>query len=179
MPVSANGRLSDRNGQASPETVTVPRTAPPLAAPDLDAAVGALRGRGLRVSAARRLVLAALYATDEPLSAERIAAGLEGRLPRSDLASVYRNLEMLEAVGLVRHFHLGHGPGLYAHAGEEREYLMCDSCRSIRAVEPAELDAVRTLIGQRFGLAARFQHFPIVGLCRQCRSTGLAERGVA
>ena len=28
-----------------------------------------------------------------------------------DVASVYRNLETLEQIGLVRHFHLGHGPG--------------------------------------------------------------------
>ena len=39
-----------------------------------------------------------------------------GRLPRCDLASVYRNLETLEDAGLVRHMHLGHGPGLYGPA---------------------------------------------------------------
>ena len=53
-----------------------------------------------------------------PVRAEEIAAGIGGRLPRSDLASVYRNLETLENHGLVRHLHLGHGPGLYALAGE-------------------------------------------------------------
>jgi Fe2+ or Zn2+ uptake regulation protein len=46
----------------------------------------------MRISAARRLVLEALYAADAPISAEQIADGLSGRLPRSDLASVYRNL---------------------------------------------------------------------------------------
>ena len=45
-------------------------------------------------------------------SAEELAAGLGGRVPRSDLASVYRNLETLERHGVVRHVHLGHGPGL-------------------------------------------------------------------
>ena len=34
--------------------------------------------------------------------------------PASDLASVYRNLEHLEELGVVRHVHFGHGPGLYA-----------------------------------------------------------------
>ena len=59
------------------------------------AALAALQERGLRASSARRLVLEALYAGDEPVTAEEIAAGLDGRLPRSDLASVYRNLETL------------------------------------------------------------------------------------
>ena len=70
--------------------VTAPHTGPALAAPDLDAAVSALRARGLRVSSARRLVLECLYAAGEPLSAERISGGLEGRFPISDLASNYR-----------------------------------------------------------------------------------------
>ena len=149
--------------------VTAPHTGPSIAAPDMDAAVEALRSRGLRISAARRLVLEALFAADTPISAEQVADGLAGRLPRSDLASVYRNLETLEEVGLVRHFHLGHGPGLYGLTGTgEREYLVCDSCHSVRAVPPPELDRVRSLVKEEFGYEARFSHFPIVGLCADC-----------
>ena len=123
----------------------------------------------MRISSARRLVLEALYAADAPISAEQIADGLAGRLPRSDLASVYRNLETLEQVGLVRHCHLGHGPGLYMPAGaREREYLVCDSCNAVTAVEPSEMEAVRKLIHERFGYEARFSHFPILGLCADC-----------
>lgn len=151
--------------------MTSPHTGPAVAAPDLGAAVTVLRDRGLRVSSARRLVLESLYAAGEPVSAERIAGGLDGKFPVSDLASVYRNLETLEALGLVRHFHLGHGPGRYAPAGEEREYLVCESCHVLRAVEPTELDEVRDLIHDRLGFQARFTHFPIVGLCPDCSST--------
>lgn len=149
--------------------MTLPHTGSPVAAADLGAAVTALRDRGLRVSSARRLVLESLYAAGEPVSAERIAGGLGGRFPVSDLASVYRNLETLEALGLVRHFHLGHGPGLYAPAGEEREYLLCESCHALRSVDPAELNEIRELIVERLAFEARFTHFPIVGRCPTCR----------
>src|SRR5687768_14597622 len=124
--------------------MTAPRTGPTLDAPDMDSAVDALRAKGLRVSAARRLVLEALYGAKGPITAEQIATGLAGRLPRSDLASVYRNLETLENVGLVRHFHLGHGPGLYAPSGAgDREYLVCNGCSTVTAVAPEEMDPVR------------------------------------
>ena len=73
----------------------------------------------MRVSAARRLVIEALFTAKEPVSAEQIAAGLGGRLPGSDITSVYRNLETLERVGLIRHFHAGHGPGLYAPSARD------------------------------------------------------------
>ena len=132
-------------------------------------AMALMRERGLRVSAARRLVLEALLAADGPMSAEQIAEGIGGRVPSSDLASVYRNLQALEDAGLVRHVHLGHGPGLHALAvSGELEYLTCERCGDYRAVAPAELDAVRDLVDRRFGYRARFTHFPIVGLCRSC-----------
>jgi Fur family ferric uptake transcriptional regulator len=153
--------------------MTAPGTGPRLDAPDLDSAVDALRESGLRVSAARRLVLEALYGADGPVTADQVAGGLGGRLPRSDLASVYRNLETLEEVGLVRHFHLGHGPGLYAPAGAgEREYLVCGECGAVKAVEPAQMEPVHAEIRKRFGYEARFSHFPILGVCPDCEEAG-------
>ena len=145
--------------------MTIAPLAPAQPAPTLASAIGAVRARGLRVSTTRRLILEALFAGEGPLSAEALAA----RVPRSDLGSVYRNLERLEAIGLVRHVHLGHGPGLYSRTGlGTREYLICDACGAHRAVEPAELDGVRELVRERFGYEARFTHFPIAGLCPDC-----------
>ena len=140
-----------------------------LAIADLGAAIALVRARGLRASAARRLVLEALLAADGPMSAEQIAQGIGGRVPRSDIASVYRNLQAFEAIGLVRHVHLGHGPALHALAlGGEREYLTCERCADYRPLAPHELDGVRELIERQFGYRASFTHFPIVGLCASC-----------
>ena len=149
--------------------MTVSHLTPPVAASSVETAIEALRARGMRVSAARRLVLEALFAAKRPLTAEAIAAGLEGWLPQSDLASVYRNLDTLEAIGLVRHFHLGHGPGLYAlAAADDVEFVACERCGAFETVEPAQLDAVRGLIEAELGYRARFSHFPIVGTCADC-----------
>jgi Fur family ferric uptake transcriptional regulator len=147
--------------------MTRPHSAVPLVeAPDLESAAAVVRSCGLRLSTSRRLVLEALYATDEPLTADRIAGDL-------DLASVYRNLETLEQIGLVRHFHLGHGPGLYARTTIGLfEYLLCDACGAVVTVEPERLDAVRDQIRRDFGYEARFTHFPIAGLCPDCAAEG-------
>ncbi len=152
--------------------MTVSHACPALPAHDLDAAIAAMRSRGLRVSSARRLVLQALLHADGPLSAERIAAGVEGGLP-SDLGSTYRNLETLEQIGLVRHVHLGHGPGLYTLAARAAsEYLVCEACDSVRAVPPRALDSARAAIREALGHEASFSHFPIVGLCAECAGEG-------
>ena len=138
-------------------------------------ALQTVRDHGLRASAARRLVLQALHAADGPMSADQIAAGIGGRVPRSDLSSVYRNLETLEEVGLVSHVHLGHGPGLYAlNLDGEREWLTCERCGDFRAVDPAALDAARAAIHAAFGYQASFAHFPVVGLCADCQGATAA-----
>jgi Fur family ferric uptake transcriptional regulator len=147
--------------------MTTAHTGSRVAAETLADAVAALRARGLRLSGARRLVLEALYATDRPLAAEEIADGVDGA-PASDLASVYRNLETLERLGLVRHVHLGHGAGRYVRSGREREYVVCERCGANLALEPARLDGVRAAVEDATGFHARFSHFPIVGLCREC-----------
>jgi Fur family ferric uptake transcriptional regulator len=69
----------------------------------------------------------------------------------------------------VQHVHLGHGPGLYALAGSrEREYLVCDRCGRVEAVEAERLERTRQTIRSDFGYEARFTHFPIVGICGDC-----------
>jgi len=136
---------------------------------NLRAAINLMRERGLRVSAARRLVIEALLAADGPMSAEQIAEGIGGRVPSSDIASVYRNLQAFEDIDLVHHVHLGHGPGLYALAMRGgREYLTCERCAEYLVVCVDELDGVRALIEREFGYLAAFDHFPIVGLCSAC-----------
>jgi Fur family transcriptional regulator, ferric uptake regulator len=153
--------------------MTVPHRTPPLAAQSVENAVDLLRTKGLRVSSARRLVIEALFAADRPLTAEEIAAGLEGWLPSSDLASVYRNLDTLEELGLVRHFHVGHGPGRYALASaSELEFVSCEQCGAFEAVPTDRLEGARKLIERETGYRARFSHFPIVGTCAACQRAG-------
>jgi Fur family transcriptional regulator, ferric uptake regulator len=145
----------------------------PLTFSDLDEVAAAIRERGGRLSAARRMILAELFAADAPISAERIAERLRRRGAPFDLTSIYRNLERLEAIGVVRHVHLGHGPGLYALVGAgEREFLVCERCHRVLRVEPAKLDPIRGAIRERFGYQARFSHFPITGLCPRCAARG-------
>jgi Fur family ferric uptake transcriptional regulator len=142
----------------------------PLAFATIEDVAAAIRAGGGRLSAAGRRVLEALFEADRPIPAALIADRVADGGSVLDLASAYRNLERLEALGVVRHVHLGHGPGLYALVGceSDAEYLVCERCDGVLAVDPAELDAVRSEIHERFGYEARFTHFPIAGVCPEC-----------
>jgi Fur family transcriptional regulator, ferric uptake regulator len=135
-----------------------------LAFETFEGALAALRERGLRVSAPRRMLLEALFAADGPVAAERVAAALH-----LDPGSVYRNLDTFERHGLVQHVHLGHGPGLYVLVGEgKREYLCCERCGAVLTLTPGQLAPVRGRIRELFGYTASFAHHAIVGVCETC-----------
>ncbi len=144
--------------------MTVAPDVPRLVVTNPDQAIDALRQSGLRLSTARRLVIDALFAADGPVSAPSLAETLS-----LEESSVYRNLEVLERHGLVRHVHLGHGPGLYALVGrDDGEYLYCEHCGRVTVLSHEELAPVRDQIRDRFGHNPRFTHFAIVGLCERC-----------
>ncbi len=132
-------------------------------------AFAALRAQGLRLSSARRALLVALVESDAPLTAEEVAERAAGDVGRADIASTYRNLDVLEREGLVHHVHVGHGPGRYRYAGGEPvDFLACEACGDVLALPPAALDDVRGALRERFAFDARFSHFPITGRCARC-----------
>ncbi|MGP0037317.1 MAG: Fur family transcriptional regulator [Solirubrobacteraceae bacterium] len=149
--------------------MTLSPNVPPLAVDNLREAEQALREAGFRLSTPRRLVLEALFEAAGPVAASDLARELS-----LDESSVYRNLEVLEHQGLIRHVHLGHSAGLYVRVGyEEVEYLYCERCAKVTSVPPARLDSVRKRIREQFGYTARFGHFPIVGVCEDCTRRGV------
>src|SRR4051812_50064281 len=60
--------------------MTPARPAHPRRVASFDGAIAALRAGGLRVSAARRLVLEALFAAEGPATVEQLADGIGGGL---------------------------------------------------------------------------------------------------
>jgi Fur family transcriptional regulator, ferric uptake regulator len=148
--------------------MSVPSNAPAVGATSVAHAVNALRARGLRLSSARRVLLEALFAAGRPLTAEELAGGDGGRVPPSDLASVYRNLETLETLGLACHVHLGHGPGRWHPAGAPHEFVICERCDAVQALAPDALHGVRAAVRAAVGYEPRFTHFPLAGLCPAC-----------
>ena len=65
-------------------------------------ASAALRGVGLRLTDPRRVVLDVVRGTDAHPTAEAIHRLVRRRLPRVSLGTVYRNLRLLVAEGLVK-----------------------------------------------------------------------------
>ena len=128
------------------------------------------------MSAARRLVLEALFAAEGPVTADAIAAGLDGRLPSSDLASVYRNLDTLEQIGLVRHFHVAHGAGpLLARRPQPRRVRRVREVRRPPLARPRTVAQVAAVLREACGYEPSSSHFPIVGRCPEASAMHIPD----
>jgi Fur family ferric uptake transcriptional regulator len=142
----------------------------PTVAPAVDLAA-CLRSRGLRVTTQREHVLAAVrslgHATPEQISDS--VAGV-------DLTTVYRTLELLEELGLVRHAHLGHGAPSYRPAEDEHIHVVCHSCGAVTDAEPALVDGLAADLVAQSGFVVDRSHFTVFGRCRDCAAEAAAEQ---
>ena len=132
-----------------------------------------LRARGLRLTAQRTRVLAAVaaleHATPEAIGARlREEAGPDGAAP--DASTVYRNLELLERLGLVWHTHLGKGAPVYHSAGHRHLHVACATCGEVISVDPGVLDSAAERLLDEIGFTVDVGHVALSGTCRACRA---------
>src|SRR3954471_14480360 len=138
-----------------------------------------LRARGLRVTAQRIQVLAAgsalEHATPETIGARlREEAVPGGAAP--DASTVYRNLEVLERLGLVWHTHLGKGAPVYHPAAEHPHlHVVCASCGAIDSADSTLLDGAAERLAAELGFTVDVGHVALSGTCRNCRERAGSE----
>jgi Fur family ferric uptake transcriptional regulator len=137
-----------------------------------------LRASGLRLTPQRARVLAAVtaleHATPEAIGARlREEAGPDGAAP--DTSTVYRNLEVLERLGLVWHTHLGKGAPIYHAAEHPHLRVVCASCGAVEAAPPGVLDSAAERLAAELGFTVDVGHVALSGTCRACRDRAGSE----
>jgi Fur family ferric uptake transcriptional regulator len=117
----------------------------------------------------RQLIFETIYAAKKHLTAEEIHERVRKRFRGVNLSTVYRNLDLLEDLGLICHAHLGHSVGQYhSTSGAEHQHLVCRRCGSIEEVGVDLMEPVRAEVKTRSGFEADLTHFAIFGICRRC-----------
>lgn len=128
----------------------------------LEAAIGRLRGGGYKVTPQRRAVLEAI-AAEQHQSMEEI----RGRCPGVGLVTVYRALELLSGLGLVRRLDLGDGPR-YELAEDHHHHLICEGCGRVSEFEKCPLNLAQ-LPQVESGFEVRAHSLEVYGTCAACK----------
>ena len=126
-----------------------------------EGAVGKMRGRGYKVTPQRVAVLGAL-ASEQHQSLEEIRA----RCPGVGMVTVYRTLDLLGSLGLVRRLDLGDG-ARYEIAEDHHHHMICESCGDISEFEECPLDPAR-IPTRNPGFEVRSHSVEVYGRCAGC-----------
>ena len=144
---------------------------------DVDRVRGLLSTAGYAWTRPRAAVLHVLVAAPTPLKVEevhdRVARWPGGR--GINLSSVYRTVNLLHGLRLVRRVQLGDGPQRYELAEDFRghhHHFVCEACGRIEDVHQCPLE------GTDLGAGVRSHYLELFGICHACAGETEGHVGV-
>ena len=130
----------------------------------------ALREAGYRVTQPRLAILQVLEDNDEGLSPEEIYRRGKAICESLGLVTVYRTLDLLTGLGIVRRVHSGQRCQSYASAGTDRHYLVCSGCHRVTEFPCDGLETLIEGVRQRTGYTITDHLVELSGLCPACQA---------
>lgn len=137
--------------------------------PDWATVPDRLRAQGLRWTPQRRTLIEVLSKTNGHVTGVELIERCREIDPETIPSTVYRTLDVLEELGLIRHGHGADGrEEFHVMPAVEHGHLYCSECGGSWEVTAEEAAAlVRSLRSSR-GFAVDLSHVTIVGTCASC-----------
>jgi Fur family ferric uptake transcriptional regulator len=138
----------------------------------LDHAHRELHDAGHRAASARSAVLEALDQEPCCLTAQEIFDNLRADGRKVGIASVYRTLELLSNLQLIRRVDIG-SAACYEPAhpgGEHHHHVVCERCGKVAAFEDEGLEDAINRLGRRLKYKVGVHEVVLRGACPDCRA---------
>jgi len=127
-----------------------------------------LRASGYRLTPQRELILGAVEKLGHS-TPDEVFAEVRTQSEAINLSTVYRTLEVLEELGLVRHAHLSdRAPTYHSVGGHEHFHLVCRNCQRVVSVEPGVLTELAARVRQDHAFVVDVGHLTVFGRCETC-----------
>jgi Fur family ferric uptake transcriptional regulator len=142
--------------------------------------VAELRRQGYRATPQRALVLKVLEENQGHMSAEEIGQAVDAAAVPLNRSTVYRTLETLTALGMVKATRMGRSTYYeMSHSGDEHHHLVCTGCRRTIDLPTAEVERVVARQASKAGFSISEIEVLVSGLCPDCRGSASlpASRG--
>lgn len=129
-----------------------------------------LQEKGYRLTGARRTILEALVESGGHVSADGLAATINRSAAQVGRMTVYRTLDLLQQLGLVRPINPGSGAAQYVLMEEgHHHHLLCSSCAAVIEFDECVVKEVEAAIRDRFHFEIQGHLLEFYGLCPECR----------
>jgi len=130
-----------------------------------------LRRKSRRMTGPRQAILEILRAQVHPLSIKEMFAALPPG--DCDLATVYRSINLMEAIGMVKRFDFGDGLARFELLSEgddgHHHHLVCMVCSEVVEIEECSMSELESRIAARNGFKAVTHKLEFFGICPGCQ----------
>jgi len=128
-----------------------------------------LRSRGYRMTSQRMAILHVLHHEGTHLSPAEVYKKARKELPGLTEPTVYRTLEFLADIALVRPSYSSSGHLTYEIAGNDHHHIVCRNCGGEIEVEHTLLESLYRLLETTSGYRSIDSHVTFFGLCPKCQ----------
>lgn len=127
-----------------------------------------LKDNNVSITTVRRAIFTTLLGSDRPLKKGEVAA----RTKSVNRASVYRTLDLFEALGITTTMVRGWTPfvELADPFKPHHHHLECTHCRQLVALDTPELEQLVEKLAHKYGYELSMHHIELQGLCPRCQA---------
>lgn len=129
----------------------------------------ALEAQGYRRTAAREAILSALTMSGGHVTADALVQIIRRDSPRIGRMTVYRTLDLLCDLGLLRPVYQGTGAAHYILMQDgHHHHLICSACRRVIEFDECVLGDLPARIARQFGFRVEGHLLEFYGVCEGC-----------
>ena len=130
-----------------------------------------LRARGFRMTPQRMAILHVLRHEGTHLSPVTVYKKARIQLPGLTEPTVYRTLEFLADIALVRPSYASNGHLTYEIAGNDHHHIICRNCSGEIEVEHTLLESLYRILETTSGYRSINSHVTFFGVCPKCQTS--------
>ena len=131
--------------------------------------IKSLRRKGLRITPQREMILTAFAENDQHLTAEQIFEKVHRSSSSVNIATVYRNLDMLREYGILTVTVIPGGPLEWELASDHpHHHLVCEHCHRVLQIPESIVNDLTAQLLTQHGFHANLKHLALTGLCADC-----------
>jgi Fur family transcriptional regulator, ferric uptake regulator len=123
---------------------------------------------GFKLTLPRQAVLEVLEQSDVHLTPAEVLERAQAIYPSLGRATVYRTLELLTSLGVVRPIFLGERGVCLTLAEGGHHHLVCNDCGAVIEFDECTVGELEQELAQRLNFQIRGHLLEFYGLCEQC-----------
>ena len=139
----------------------------------VDKLSNAIKKNGHRLTQARKAILQALAYSGGHVSADDLVDIVHQDTPGVGRMTVYRTLDLLLELGLIRPIYQGTGAAHYVIMDEgHHHHLICSQCDRVFEFDDCAVQDLMMAIADRFDFEIQGHLLEFYGLCPNCHARG-------